>query len=510
MIAMDKINHIRQLFYEQGLDIPAIIAETGHDRKTIVKYLDMTDFNLPEPEPSDPEAICPKLDRFKPIIDSWLLEDQKAPRKQRHTAKRVYKRLKKEVEGFDCSYRLVAQYVAFKKKQMHLDKQKGFIPLIHFPGETQADFGAAVFYENSMRCEGKYLVLSFPHSNAGFPQLMYGENAECFMEGMIAIFKHIGGVPTEIWFDNTSTIVTKIMKDGQRGITDKFLRFSNHYGFSFKFMNPESGNEKGNVENKVNYSRHNFLVPIPRFIKLSDQNRQLLKEADEDFDREHYRHEGVTIRSLFEEDKKVLHPLPDTDFDYARYEAAKTDKWGRFTLEAGKHEYSVSPEHSCSSVWLKITSNEVCVMDMEHNPIVTHRRLYGDRKQSSMDWVPYLRTISRKPRSLFNSGIYDMMPASMQEYVRNCSSTDRSKILKVLAEQTERTGFESAINTVEQALMYQANDPDSLQNLYRRLYSDVPLLPPLPTQESVPGIIQMPVNLSAYDMALKKGGAGNG
>ena len=101
---MDKINHIRQLFYEQDLDIPAIIAETGHDRKTIVKYLDMTDFNLPEPEPSDPEAICPKLDRFKPIIDSWLLEDQKAPRKQRHTAKRVYKRLKKEVEGFDCSY----------------------------------------------------------------------------------------------------------------------------------------------------------------------------------------------------------------------------------------------------------------------------------------------------------------------------------------------------------------------------------------------------------------------
>ena len=510
MLAMDKVHFIRQLYYEQGKDIPTIIAETGHDRKTIVKYLDMTDFNLPEPEPSDPEAICPKLDRFKPVIDSWLIEDKKYSRKQRHTAKRVFRRLEKEVEGFDCSYRLVAQYVAFRKKQLHLDKKKGYLPLIHHPGEAQADFGAAVFYENSMECHGKYLVLSFPHSNAGYPQLMYGENAECFMEGMIAIFKHLGGVPTEIWFDNTATIVNKIMKDGNRNLTDKFIRFSEHYGFKYKFMNPESGNEKGSVENKVNYTRHNFLVPPPRFISLADQNSQLLRDSDEDFDRDHYRYDGVSIKDLFEEDKKVLLPLPDTDFDCARYESARTDKWGKFTLEEGKHEYSASPEHASSNVWLKITSDKVVVMDMKHNPITTHRRLYGDYKQSAMDWIPYLKTISRKPRSLFNTGIYEMMPASMQEYVRNCSNSDRSKILKILAEQTERTGFESAINTVEQALMYQANDPDSLQNLYRRLYSDVPLLPPLPVQNAVPGIVQMPVNLSAYDMALKKGGSANG
>nr|MCR4833317.1 IS21 family transposase [Butyrivibrio sp.] len=375
---------------------------------------------------------------------------------------------------------------------------------------AQSDFGAAMFFENGMQYEGKYLVLSFPQSNAGYLQLMYGENAECFMESMISVFKHIGGVPTEIWFDNSATIVTKIFKDGKRDITNKFLRFSNHYGFTYKFMNPESGNEKGSVEAKVKYVRNNFLVPIPRFINLADKNALLLKECDEDFDREHYRHDGVTIKDLFEEDKKALLPLPDTDFDCSRYETARTDKWGRFTLEEGKHEYSASPEYACDTVWLKITSDMVYVMDMEHHLIATHRRLYGGHKQSSMDWVPYLKTISRKPRSLFNSGIYDMMPASMQEYVRNCSSTDRGKILKVLAEQTERTGFESAVNTVEQALMYQAIDPDSLQNLYRRLYSDVPVLPPLPSQESVPGIIQMPVNLSAYDMALKKGGTSNG
>ena len=231
MIAMDKVHSIRQLFYEQGKSVSAIAAETGHDRKTISKYLDMTDFNTPEPKKEDPENMCPKLDAYKPLIDQWLLDDRKAPRKQRHTAKRVFKRLQTETEDFDCSYRLVAQYVAYRKSQMHLDSKKSYLPLIHYPGEAQADFGAAQFFENSLSIEGKYLVLSFPFSNAGYLQLMYGENAECFMEGMIDIFVHLGGVPTEIWFDNTSTLVTKILKDGGSQLTAKFLRFSEHYGF---------------------------------------------------------------------------------------------------------------------------------------------------------------------------------------------------------------------------------------------------------------------------------------
>lgn len=123
MIAMDKVHSIRQLFYEQGKSVSAIAAETGHDRKTISKYLDMTDFNTPEPKKEDSENMCPKLDAYKPLIDQWLLDDRKAPRKQRHTAKRVFKRLLAESEGFDCSYRLVAQYVAYRKAQMNLDNK---------------------------------------------------------------------------------------------------------------------------------------------------------------------------------------------------------------------------------------------------------------------------------------------------------------------------------------------------------------------------------------------------
>ena len=94
--------------------------------------------------------------------------------------------------------------------------------------EAQADFGTADFYENGkLHHEAKYLVLSFPYSNGGFFQLNYGENMECLLEGLVAIFEHIGGVPTEIWFDNTRTIVTKIIKGGWQkynGTVPAFLR----------------------------------------------------------------------------------------------------------------------------------------------------------------------------------------------------------------------------------------------------------------------------------------------
>ena len=125
-----------------------------------------------------------------------------------------------------------------------------------------------------------------------------------------------------------------------------------------------------------------------------------------------------------------------------------------------------------------------------------------------MDWLPYLKYIARKPRSLRNSGIYDMMPANMQEYLHSCRNSDRGKILKSLSELTERTGFDSAVQTVDQAIAYQAMDPDSLKNLYRMLYADVPVLPPLTGHAGVPVFGQMPSGLADYDSLLKRRGCG--
>lgn len=119
---MDQIHHIRDMYYQQDKNISQIASETGLNRKTVSKYVDMEDFNTPSPTPSSEEEHESKLDPFKPLIDEWLEADKLAPRKQRHTAKRIYRRLRDEAEGFNCSYRLVALYVAEKKEEFRLKK----------------------------------------------------------------------------------------------------------------------------------------------------------------------------------------------------------------------------------------------------------------------------------------------------------------------------------------------------------------------------------------------------
>jgi len=508
MLTMDQIQDIRFRFFEKGENISQIADALNLDWKTVQKYTDMTDFNFKIPKPASEKHFCPKLNPYKPTIDRWLENDKQAPRKQRHTAKRVYSRLVKEEKGFDCSYRTVASYYAVKHKELFGGLKEAFLPLVHQPGESQADFGTAEFYENGMKLTGKYLELSFPQSNKGYLQLNYGENMECLLEGIDAIFRHIGCVPDEIWFDNTKTIVSKIIRGGGRETTERFNRFREHYRFRAVFMNPGAGHEKGNVENKIGYQRRNFLVPVPHFKSLSDFNYQLLEMCEEDADREHYRH-NETIEELFTKDLKQCHPLPEIAFDSSHRTTAVTNKWSRFYLNKGMHDYSAAPKYANTTVNLKITSSLVIVMDENYREIVRHRRLYGDKKQQSMEWIPYLKQLSYRPRALKNSGIYDMMPENLKKYLSNCTNTEVGKVLKVLVELTDRTGFDSALNTVNQALCYGASDAESLKNLYRRLYADLPELPPMPLEPDMPRLKQLSTNLVDYDAFLRRGGATN-
>lgn len=258
---MKEIDELRVLYHEKGYNFSQIEAATGHTRKTVSKYINKEDWNI-EISKSTREV---KIDKYKNDIDTWLTDDLRMKKKQRHTATRVFSRLQEKYNNdFNCSYRTVSIYVAQKKKDL-FKRENGFIPLNHIPGEAQVDFGKAAFIESGVKYSGSYLVVSFPSSNAGFMQLFKGENTECLFEGLKNIFNHIGGVPTKLWFDNMSTVVVSIKKDGEREVTDSFYRFKQHYGFSATFCNPNSGNEKGNVECKVGYHRRNLLVPIPEF-----------------------------------------------------------------------------------------------------------------------------------------------------------------------------------------------------------------------------------------------------
>ena len=269
---------------------------------------------------------------------------------------------------------------------------------------------------------------------------------------------------------------------------------------------------KGGSQNPDRWLRKSRNTQVPRFDDLAEENRHLLGRCEIDMKREHYDDDDACfISELFEEDKARLLPLPSIPFDTALYMTATTDKYGKFTLDAGKHRYSASPAFCESIVNLKITSSAVIVMDEDMHEVVRHKRLYGDEHER-MDWLPYLTYIARKPRSLRNSGIYDMMPQTMQIYMDNCENKERGRVLKVLAELTERTGFASAVKTVDEAVRLNATDPDSLQSLYRRTYADVPPLPPLENKALLPQqkVIPFRNDLKMLDAALKKGGASNG
>lgn len=496
---MTQIDHIRKSFFEEGRTITEIAKIFSCDRKTVRKYISVENFNQPTPRLKS-NSGQPKLDPFKAIIDEWLTDDLNYRRKQRHTAWRVYKRLEKEVIGFNCSYRTVSAYVKRKKEQLY-KPSKGVLPLEHKPGEAQVDFGTADFYENGELYTGHYLNLSFPASNAGYFQLFKGENQECLFEGLQRIFERLGGVPPRLWFDNASTVVTKILKQGERNLTTAFLRFKQHYNFTSVFCNPYAGHEKGNVESKVGYHRRNFFVPVPRFANLTEYNRQLLEEAVADHEREHYRFND-DISRLHEADKGVLLPLPLTDFDCSRYETVKVDLYGKFKLDSPLYSYSTAPKYAASRVLVQITSNEVIPLDESARPITRHKRLYGDYKQEQMDWLPYLTQLSRCPGALKYSGIYKLLPEPLQDYLAGLDKSSQGKVLKVLAKLSEESGFDRAVSSVSEAVKHNRKDLDSLLVLHEYLK---PLASPQSMDLSQMALPELPAFLfpvSQYDDML--------
>jgi transposase len=333
MLKMSQVEMIKEL-QGKGLGVVAIAERLQINRKTVSKYMGEEIF---EPKrPQEKKNRPSKLDPFKDKIRQWLEEDRKNRYKQRHTAKRIHERLKKEHKNYEASYILVQRYVKELREYRH---QKGTLELEWAPGEAQVDFGEADFYDaNGRKQMYKFLCLSFPYSNAAYTQLFGGETAECVAHGLQDLFQRIGGVPSRLVFDNASGVGRRVNESVR--ITEVFLRFKAHYGFEITFCNPYAGHEKGNVENKVGYIRRNFFVPLPTVPDVQQFNGELLERCEWDMQREHYK-KGDPIIELFEEEKKSFLVLPSTRFTACRYARVKTDGYGKFLLD-GKHFYSSS------------------------------------------------------------------------------------------------------------------------------------------------------------------------
>src|SRR3954467_5695069 len=200
----------------------------------------------------------PKLDPFLPVIHQILEEDKKAPRKQRHTAKRVFERLRDE-HGYTGGKSIVKQAVAAWRGS-HAEV---FVPLAHRPGEARVDFGEAEVTLDGQPTKVALFVLTLPYSDAVFCCAFPRECTEAFLEGHVRAFAFLGGVPRRISYDNLKIAVAKVPGTRDRELTAAFLRLKSHYLFESHFCRVRRPNEKGHVETLVDYARRNFLVPVP-------------------------------------------------------------------------------------------------------------------------------------------------------------------------------------------------------------------------------------------------------
>ena len=359
----------------------------GLARETVRKMLR---YSVPPGYRRQQPARRPKLDAWVGTIDQILEQDKAEGKKQRHTAKRIFERLRDE-HGYAGGYTIVKDYVRLRK----LSQREMFVPLEHPPGDAQADFGEAMAVIDGVKRKAHYLVVDLPQSDDCFVMAFPAETTEAFLEGHNHAFAYFGGVPRTILYDNTKLAVARILGEGTRMKTRAFTELQSHYLFAEKFGRPGKGNDKGKVEGLVGYARRNFMVPIPRYATWEKFNAHLLAESQKRRERK-LRGHPKTIGERFQKDKEMLLPLP-----VAAYEACEkrsTRVTSMSLVRYRTNDYSVPVEWGHREVLVKGFVHEVMVC-AGSEVIARHPRSY-EREDMIFDPLHYLALLEQKPNAL--------------------------------------------------------------------------------------------------------------
>src|ERR1700682_1820480 len=255
MFTVELYAGIRRAVMVDGLSRWEAAKRFGVHRNTITKMLQ---FSVPPGYRRRERPASKKLGPYMAWIDKVLEDDRSVHKKQRHTAHRIFERLRVE-EGFSGGYTIVREYVA----RATLRAREMFVPLSHRPGHAQADFGQADAYIAGKKVRFHYFCMDLPHSDGSFVKAYPAETAEAFCEGHVAAFDFFGGVPLSILYDNTRLAVARIVKGGRRLRSQMFAELQSHYLFDDRFGRPGKGNDKGKVEGLVGFVRRNFMTPLP-------------------------------------------------------------------------------------------------------------------------------------------------------------------------------------------------------------------------------------------------------
>lgn len=370
-----------------GMSKRAAAAHFNISRDTVEKALA---FSVPPGYRRTAPIKRPKLDGFTEIIDAWLDGDKTVHRKQRHTAKRIFDRLRDE-HGFTGGYTIIKDYVRERQRR----GQEMFVPLAHPPGHAQADFGEAVVVIDGVEQKAHFFVMDLPQSDACFVRAYPAATAEAWMDGHVHAFAFFGGVPLSVLYDNDRCLVSKILPDGTRRRATLFSGLQSHYLFRDRYGRPGKGNDKGNAEGLVGYSRRNFMVPVPRFASWEAFNADLEVRCRKR-QRDVLRGETETIGARLQRDLAELRALPGTPFDACEQVSARVNS--QSLVRYGTNDYSVPVAYGHRDVWVRGYVDQV-VIGCRGEVIARHPRCYA-REDMIFDPIHYLPLLEKKINAL--------------------------------------------------------------------------------------------------------------
>src|SRR6516164_2249615 len=392
MVTVDQYARVR-LAHRDGLSIRALAVKFHHSRRKIREIL-----ATPEPKPyvrlKPPPSI---LDPFKTTIDAILADDEAAPRKQRHTARKIWRRLQQE-HGYTGGYERVRLYV--RDRQRHL--RETFIPLDQDPGQrVEADFGHIYVDFPEGRKQIPVLVVTWAYSNCPFAIALPSERTEAILHGLVEAFHFFGCVPREVWWDNPTTVAPHLFKGRQRQLNARYQALASHYNFEPLFCLVRRPQEKPRVEGRVQFLQQDWATPVPKVQDLAQLNAHLraccLRERERI-------QQGQTesIGARFGREQAAALPLPAQPFDACIVRPAKVDKYQ--TVQFDTNRYSVPRAYAFGTVSIKGYVDHIEVV-AGAQVVARHVRSYGQHQQI-LEPLHYLASLGRRPAALDHANVF--------------------------------------------------------------------------------------------------------
>jgi len=397
MSRVEQFERIRRDARDEGLSIRQLADRHRVHRRTVRAAL----ADATPPSRVVPVRSSPVLGAHVDVVRGWLVADRDVPRKQRHTARRIWQRLLDE-QGAVVAESSVRNLVAGLRRE--LGDQIGQVTIVqeHSPAEqAEVDFGEFYAVIAGITMKLWMFVLRLSHSGKAFHVAYANQAQESFLDGHVRAFEALGGVPTVmIRYDNLTAAVIRVVLGRQRVENPRFIAMRSHYGFDSFFCIPgiDGAHEKGGVEGEVGRFRRRHLTPLPAFASLADLNAFMAgADARDDARRIGARTEQVGNAAARE--RPLLRALPQVAFDPAAVLSCRVDAKARVCVR--QSYYSVPARYAGRRLSVALGAMTITVKDGA-TVVATHTRsLHKGTQDLVLDH--YLEVLTRKPGALTGS-----------------------------------------------------------------------------------------------------------